>query len=158
MSRFLIRKPKPKRKRPEDSFQSKLMKELTYRLRPEVIVAAIPNGGFRHRRTAAILKATGVKRGITDLVFIYEEGQTAWLELKTGKVPLSDEQLGIQYRMKTMGHRHAVARTIDEALTQLDAWELLKPEKIDTSDIPEADEEWFKKAYKSTGSKTGWTR
>jgi len=128
MSRFIIRKPKPtgKRRSPETSFQSRLVTELTWRLRPEVIMAAIPNGGFRHRRTAAILRSTGVKRGMTDLVFAYEEGQTAWLELKTGKVPLSDDQKGVAYRLKTMGHRHGVARTIDQALSTLAFWGLLK--------------------------------
>ena len=129
MSRFIIRKPKPKRARPEDSFQSKLIKELTTRLRPEVIVAAIPNGGFRHRRTAAILRSTGVKRGMSDLVFAWEKGQTGWLELKTGTVPLSDVQLGIQYRLGQLGHRYAVARNIDQALTQLDLWGLLRQRK-----------------------------
>lgn len=126
MSRFLIRKPKPKRKQPEDSFQSHLMKELVFRLRPEVICAAIPNGAFRHRRTAAVLKATGVKRGMSDLVFIYENGQTAWLELKTPKGVLSDVQLGIQYRLGQLGHKYAVARDINQALAQLAVWGLLK--------------------------------
>ncbi len=125
MSRFLIRKPKP-RKRPEESFQTKLVKELEWRLRPAVIMAAIPNGGFRYGRTARTLKATGVKRGMTDLVFAFEKGQTAWLELKSGKGKLSDEQMGIQYRLLTLGHRHAVAFTIDQALSYISRWGLLK--------------------------------
>lgn len=125
MSRFPIRKPKP-RKSEEDSFQTKLVNELTWRLRPEVIMAAIPNGGFRSGRTAATLKRTGVKRGMTDLVFAFEQGQTGWLELKFGKTPLSDVQLGIRHRLLTMGHRHGVARTIDQALSIMVLWGLLK--------------------------------
>ena len=102
------------------------MKELTHRLRPEVIVAAIPNGGFRHRRTAAILRSTGVKAGMSDLVFAFEKGQTAWLELKTPKGVLSDVQKGVAYRLGQLGHRYAVARDIDQALAQLALWGLLR--------------------------------
>lgn len=125
MPRFQIRKPKARKAR-EDSFQTKLVNELTWRLRPEVIMAAIPNGGFRTGRTAATMKRTGVKRGMTDLVFAFEAGQTGWLELKHGKTPLSDDQLGIQYRLLNMDHRHGVARTIDQALSIVAKWGLLK--------------------------------
>ena len=64
---------------------------------------------------------------MSDLIFIYEKGQVAFLELKTEKGILSDAQLGIQYRLGQLGHKYAVARNIDQALTQLDMWGLLKP-------------------------------
>lgn len=58
---------------------------------------AVPNGGFRHKATAAAMQRGGVRRGVPDLVLpIARGGYTSWwCELKRfGGVPsdLSDEQ------------------------------------------------------------------
>ena len=39
---------------------------------PNILIFAIPNGGFRHKTTARQLKLTGVEKGIPDL-FIESE-------------------------------------------------------------------------------------
>lgn len=47
-------------------------------------LAAIPNGGYRDKRTAGNLKAEGVKRGVPDMVLLVRRGEYAalWIELK----------------------------------------------------------------------------
>ena len=48
---------------------------------------AIPNGGHRHKKTAARLKAAGVKAGVSDLFLALPLGGFAglWIELKAPK-------------------------------------------------------------------------
>lgn len=48
---------------------------------------AIPNGGWRDKRTANKLKATGVKSGVPDLCLLVRRGPYAalWIELKRPK-------------------------------------------------------------------------
>ena len=73
---------------------------------------AIPNGGARHRKTAGILKATGVKAGVSDLFLAYPCNGFAglWIELKAPKTPTKPagrptrEQLEWLQRMADTGY------------------------------------------------------
>jgi hypothetical protein len=55
---------------------------------------AVPNGGHRSRRTAAAMKAEGVRRGVPDYMFPVPRGGRTGLaiELKTAKGRPSPEQ------------------------------------------------------------------
>ncbi len=55
---------------------------------------AIPNGGQRAKRTAAMLKAEGVKAGVLDVMLPYPAGAYAglFIEMKYGANKLSEEQ------------------------------------------------------------------
>ena len=49
-------------------------------------LAAIPNGGWRHPKTAAVLKATGVRPGFPDLVLLTPRGGYAGLMVELKRV------------------------------------------------------------------------
>lgn len=111
----------------EHTIQSRLVTALRSQLRPPVLRLAIPNGGLRHPRVALALKAEGLEPGSPDLIFPYEDARVFWLEMKRGKSgSLSDEQIGMHYRLREMGHDVEVARDVDEALALLDERGLLK--------------------------------
>lgn len=103
----------------EDQIQAALVEQLHYCARSPVVYFAVPNGGFRHRGVANILKATGTTPGIPDLIFALEAGRTFWLEMKAHKGVLSDAQKGIRYKLEQLGHAWAMARSVDEALAIL---------------------------------------
>jgi hypothetical protein len=113
----------------EHSIQSQLLGILTYALRPEICVVAIPNQSNRHINNAIKMKAEGLRRGATDLVFMFpvEEGAVAWLEMKTRTGSLSDYQIGFSAICERLGHRWAMARSVDQALDVLRGWNALKP-------------------------------
>jgi hypothetical protein len=110
----------------EHQLQVALVNELTYKLRPEIVRFAIPNGGLRNPRVAMQMKAEGLLPGMPDLGFAMEEGRNNWIELKTDKGQLSDYQWGIRRRLEALGHRWALARSVDEALDHLSNWGALK--------------------------------
>lgn len=110
----------------EHAIQAQLVNDLTFKLRPEIVRYAIPNGGLRNPRVAMQLKAEGLLPGMPDLGFAMEEGRTNWIEMKAEKGGLSDYQWGIRRRLEALGHKWAMARSVDEALEHLAAWGALK--------------------------------
>lgn len=58
------------------------------------LLYAVPNGGKRDKRTAALLKAEGVKRGIPDTCLPVARGpyHGCYVELKIGRNTISDAQ------------------------------------------------------------------
>lgn len=121
-----VKRKKPRRV--EDGVQSKFLADLAPLLRPDVRVYAIPNGGYRIITEAIRLKATGVRSGITDLVFLAPEGDVAWLETKTEESgsTLRDEQEGFREFCLRSGHRWGMYRTVEEGLAQVRAWGFLR--------------------------------
>ena len=116
----------------EHSLQVQLLKELSFSLRPDVRVIAIPNQSNRHINNAVKMKAEGIQRGATDMLFMFpiNEGATGWLEMKTRKGRLSDHQEGFKSTCERLGHRWAMARSVEEALNVLRGWNALKPRAI----------------------------
>jgi len=110
----------------EHVIQRSFITELTYRKRQPVISFAIPNGGLRNIRVAQQMKAEGLLPGMPDNGFLFEDGQSAWLEFKTATGRLSDAQVGIRTRLEKLGHRWAMARSAEEAFDHLATWGLLK--------------------------------
>jgi len=94
---------------------------------PELrFMLAIPNGGFRHKTTAARLKAEGVKAGVPDIaLLIARRGYHGLLiELKTkankilkvAKGRLSDSQKAYLEELNKQGYKTAVCYGADEAI------------------------------------------
>lgn len=85
---------------------------------PEVLIFAIPNGGYRSKILAGKLKAEGVVAGIPDL-FIPEWG--LWIEMKKAKGGrLSENQKTIiSILEKIDGHKVIVAHGFESAKEKL---------------------------------------
>lgn len=109
-----------RRNHPEQDFQISLVLLLNVILTPRTRFFAVPNGGWRTRTEAAILKAMGVKPGVVDIVLI-SEGRAYGLELKDERGRLSDAQIDEQDRLRGAGMIIGIARTIDEAIAFLKA-------------------------------------
>ena len=88
---------------------------------PGAIIFAVPNGGWRSKREAALLKWTGVVAGVPDLAVV-SRGKACFLEVKTGKGRLSPEQAAMLARLQEMGAGVAVVRSIDEARAAFKGW------------------------------------
>lgn len=119
------RKPKQKVKTigvvSEDNIQKAVALHLGLRGRPDLYWFHVPNGGSRHMLEAVKLKAMGVKAGVPDLCLI-AGGKPYFLELKTTKGRISDVQKLAAEMATNAGATYAVARGLDAALAQLEAW------------------------------------
>lgn len=83
----------------------------------------IPNGGGRSKREAGILKAMGVKAGVSDLflpVMKRDGGGEIkgglWIEMKCDGGRASEEQLKWIYAMRSMGYEAKVCTGWQEAV------------------------------------------
>ncbi|MHC4621848.1 MAG: VRR-NUC domain-containing protein [Planctomycetota bacterium] len=78
---------------------------------------AIPNGGHRHKATAAKLKAEGVKRGVPDICLPYpaQGYHGLYIEMKYGKNKPTSEQIDYLEWLTGCGYLAVVANSFDEA-------------------------------------------
>jgi hypothetical protein len=97
--------------------------------RRDLMCFAVGNGGYRPIATAVKLKAEGVMPGVTDLVVVLENHGCGWMEVKTPKGRLSDEQIGFGRRVQALGHYWAVVRSVDEAAKVFAAWGALRADQ-----------------------------
>lgn len=74
---------------------------------------AVPNGGARGALEGKILKMTGVYKGVSDMILLYNA--TAYLiEMKNQFGEQSPEQKEWQEKMDAQGFEYVVLRNIDE--------------------------------------------
>lgn len=115
----------------EHKVQAGLLSVLTYTAREDIYVFAIPNAAKRSYQTAAKMKAEGMKAGVADLCFLFPitepGGCVAFLEMKTLGGSLSIAQMGFRAICGRLGIRWATAKTLDEAIDVMRAWNVLKP-------------------------------
>ena len=85
---------------------------------PDVLIFAIPNGGYRSRVTASRLKAEGVVKGIPDL---YIPAWNLWVEMKRtkGGSVSPDQKSMMEYLEKYCRHQTIVAKGSDHAQEQI---------------------------------------
>ena len=101
------------RAHPESQIQRAIVTALRLR---GLIVVAIPNGGHRRRTEAAIMKGEGVVPGVPDLCVPMPSARTVWLEVKAPKGRVTDAQDQMHARLRMLGHRVEIVRSVDEAL------------------------------------------
>ena len=78
---------------------------------------AVPNGGFRDKKTASKLKAEGVRPGAPDLVFFASPGRVLWVEMKNGtQGKLSEAQKQLHQLMRDNAHDVTVCRDLVETI------------------------------------------
>jgi len=81
-----------------------------------------PNGERRDGRTAAKLKAMGVRPGVPDFMLIGPDGAARLLELKREGEALSDAQLGFKLWAIRHGVAYVVAENFSHVMTALQTW------------------------------------
>ena len=114
-------KPKPRRASPEHDLHRTVAEYLAAALRPPVFWTSVDAGaGKLSPRSAAMMKARGVKRGIPDiLIFAREQDADARLivigiELKAPIGRLSDTQLAAHEALGMLGVHCRVARSVEQ--------------------------------------------
>jgi len=124
----------------EVQFQIDLVRLVKLCKREDVTMLHIPNGEHRDIRTAAKLKAMGVLPGVSDLLFLWrryrEDSEGSWtepgvlfMELKTPGKTASELQIAFGLLVRTYGMDFCVVRSLDEALDELKARNLLDPKR-----------------------------
>lgn len=105
-----------KRRRPRN-LEGPLQAEIVAALRDRGLMAfAIPNGGKRALATAKRLKVEGVQAGVPDICVPMPSARTVWLEVKHGRGATSAAQDAMHARLRLLGHRVEVVRSVADAL------------------------------------------
>ena len=100
----------------EDSIQSEIIKyyrNYYQRLYVNCLIFSVPNGGLRDKRTAMLMKATGLTPGASDLIVIYF-GRLLFVECKTATGVQSDEQKAFAQRVQDCGFAYHLVRSLDD--------------------------------------------
>jgi predicted RecB family endonuclease len=113
------------RRNTEAQIQRAIFQHLDLRGAPDVYAFHPANGGYRSKVTASILKACGVRAGVPDIVAV-KDGKAFALELKTDSGRLSEAQQRAHEALRRAGASVAVAFGLDQALTQLKKWGILR--------------------------------
>lgn len=114
-----------KRNHPEQAIQRAVVQHLERRGASGLFWFAIPNGGWRSKTEAAILKGQGVRAGVPDLCLIHE-GKPYFLELKAEGGKASIKQTLAALELESAGARVGMAVGLDNALAVLESWGLLR--------------------------------
>lgn len=83
---------------------------------PAVHCVAIPNAAKRTQWAAMQAKKEGMAAGFPDVVCLWPGGGICFIEFKTLKGRLSDNQAEWLTRLRENGHRVTVARSVDAAV------------------------------------------
>lgn len=101
----------------EDNIQMRIVRavRLAY---PQSKIFSVPNGGYRFKTTAMILKATGLLKGASDLIFVHR-GKVIFIEVKTAKGTQSKEQIEFMNFIKSAGLQYWIMRSAFETLERI---------------------------------------
>lgn len=99
----------------ELQIQSGFKARLRY-VAPAVSMVAIPNAAKRSQWAAQQAKKEGLATGFPDVMCIWAGGGICFIEFKTLKGRLSDNQAEWLIRLRELGHRVTVARSVDAAV------------------------------------------
>jgi hypothetical protein len=115
-----------RQQRIEQSFQIALVELITLNLAPGWFFFHVPNGGFRSRTEAGILKAMGVKKGVDDLIFIQRGGLVYLLELKRPDGSRTKAQRDFHFWCQANDVPSEIASDLEEAIGIITDWGALR--------------------------------
>ncbi|MCR9254753.1 MAG: VRR-NUC domain-containing protein [Alphaproteobacteria bacterium] len=110
------------RANPEDDIQKDIVEKLAILLPPEVIVTAVNPKGYRGKAAAGLAKALGQLAGIPDLTILLPDGRSVWIEVKAPEKYATPHQRALHERMRAIGHKVEVCRSIDDVVKTLEGW------------------------------------
>ena len=88
---------------------------------PSVMAWAVPNGHNRGLKDRVKAKKEGLRAGVPDLTLCWNHG-VAFLEFKDGKGKPAPAQVDLLNYLQAAGHRCAIVRTPEFALSLLAEW------------------------------------
>ncbi|MGO9006617.1 MAG: VRR-NUC domain-containing protein [Beijerinckiaceae bacterium] len=115
----------PKVKPKELSLHIAIVATLRRYAKPDWLFWHTANGEWRDIRTAAKLKAMGVRPGVPDLLLLRPDGVIHCLEFKRAGEYISEDQENFRLHCLAHGIPFVVVSTIDETLYALDKWGVL---------------------------------
>lgn len=124
-----------KRARLEDNLQRAVCELLDiYQAQKKLNYFAVPNGGYRSKIEAMIMKDLGTKPGVPDLAILFPNGKTIFMELKSPTGKISWFQHAWIGWLNDNGFPTRVIRTVHEAQDFVN-WYMLG-QKHDGTGIP----------------------
>ena len=114
-----------KRRHPEQAIHRAVIEHLKARCVPGVVYLHPANGGARSTIAGKIFKSLGVVPGAPDLL-LWHAGKSFALDLKADDGRLSRAQIDVLGRLMAAGVATAVCHGINEAVTCLEEWRLLR--------------------------------
>jgi len=115
-----------RKRNPETALQCTIVQHLQARGMPGLVFFHVPNGGYRTKAEAGILKAMGVRPGVSDLILLHQN-KTFALELKAQGGRATEEQMAFLSEADRAGAFTALATGVDAALATLEAWGIIRP-------------------------------
>lgn len=82
------------------------------------VIFSVPNGGLRNKREALKLKSTGVVAGVSDLIIVNDK-EILFIEVKTSKGKQSKKQADFERKVKALGYRYLIVRSLNDFKEQL---------------------------------------
>lgn len=113
-------------KRPEQKIHIAVAQHLRTRAVSGLVWFHPANGGFRSKREGALLKAMGVRAGVSDFI-LFHAGKLFCLELKAEGGRATEAQMTFLSDIDRAGAFTALPVGLDAALATLESWGLLKP-------------------------------
>ena len=113
---------KPKRvcKHDEDDIQEEFFRivHLKFPQIPDKLLFSVPNGGRRDKFTGGIMKRTGAKRGVADVIMLIPNKyhNCLCLEFKTDIGKQSKEQIEFQRQIERVGGKYEIIRSANDAI------------------------------------------
>lgn len=107
--------------RPEQQIQRAILQLIRYKY-PKAVTFHIPNGGRRSKIEASIFKTLGVRAGVSDLCIMWAGGNVGFLEIKSEKGRLSENQLSFMDDCARLGIPWECVKSADEAAAALKLW------------------------------------
>lgn len=112
----------------EHNLQCAIVQALRAAMRPGSLVMAIPNGGELAKgwRSWQRLRDEGALPGAPDLLILAPGGRVAFVEVKTAKGTLTDNQRAMSEYLLRNGFDYAVVRSVEAALQVAREWGLTR--------------------------------
>jgi hypothetical protein len=82
------------------------------------VIFSVPNGGLRNKREALKLKSTGLVAGVSDLIIVTDK-EVLFVEVKTSTGRQSDNQKDFERKVKELGYRYLIVRSLNDFKIQL---------------------------------------
>ena len=124
LDKWLLQQKKCKQRNRPRHIESNIQQAVVqwFRLQyPRYVMAAIPNGGFRNAKEAAIMQHEGVLAGFSDLIVIAEHN-VLFLEMKTPDGRQSEKQKDFQEKVSKLGFEYVICRSFEQSVLAIERW------------------------------------